>query len=55
MTIEQAVKHEWLDEGRNVKLKFLPIQVRDIDFNGQFNTPDLSKFLNYTSSIQERI
>lgn len=41
MTIEDAVQHEWLADGRNVKLKYLPAQIRDNDFNGQFTTPEL--------------
>ncbi|CAL6004633.1 Serine/threonine-protein_kinase PLK [Hexamita inflata] len=55
MTIEQAIKHEWLGEGQHVKLKYLPIQSADAAFNPNSFKNELSQFCNFQCTIAERI
>lgn len=53
LTIEQALKHDWLQEGRNVKLKYVPAACREGDFNPDSFATTFSKFCNYQGSIAE--
>lgn len=36
MTVEQALEHEWLANGKNVKLKYIPAEVMDQTFSSTF-------------------
>eukprot|EP00702_Spironucleus_salmonicida_P006191 EST47482.1 Kinase, PLK [Spironucleus salmonicida] len=56
MTIEQAMQHEWLQDGAAVKLKAYPLQCRDADFNAErWNTREMLKFCQYEEPIPVRI
>ena len=55
MTVEQAIKHEWLGEGEAVKLKALPYQCTEATFTPELFKGELKNFCNYSMSIADCI